>query len=152
MPNTVRELGIDEWDKLLQVPPYNDPKLGGKLPNPERTRIAGVFNSEDRLIGYWHLFETVHIEPLWLSPEVRHAPHVGYKLLELIRSILQESNVGLAFAIIFDKDADTTGVMAERLGFREMPGKLFYLSPPDSNFPTFSVAPQVEVEVANGPS
>lgn len=123
---TTRELLRSEWHKLLTVPPFN---TLGELPNPDHARVAAIFDDDDNIKAYWYIFDAIHVEPLWISEEYRKKPMLAKELLSLVRTMLAEANATVAFGIIKTEDFITHVPMAQRLGFKAVPGNLFYISP-----------------------
>lgn len=120
---TVRTLPPDEVHRITQAQgPMAD------HPNPEAlkdtTRIV-VLEKAGEIVGYWVMFDTVHIEPLWLDPETRNHPKAALGLLAQVYTELQGAGVRQVFAVIGDADAEVMGPMAEQLGLTKVPGQLF---------------------------
>lgn len=120
----VRELLPEELDALTTVPPFDEIGLGAG--DRDKVRVVGAVRA-GKLVAYWMLFDAVHVEPLWISPEERGNPTLARQLWAQVRGILDACKVPLAFAIIGDGALSTNAPMAARLGFKPMPGNLFYL-------------------------
>jgi len=97
-------------------------------PTPEalkhNTKIA-VLEKDGEIVGYWVMFDTVHIEPLWLDPETRNHPKAAMALLAQVYTELQGAGVRQVFAVIGDQDAEVMGPMADRIGLSKLPGQLY---------------------------
>ncbi len=119
-----RVLGAEDWPKIVA--------LGGPIPEqltPERlaeVQLLGVWQ-DDQLLAYWLVWQAVHLEPLWVGPAFRGNPAVIRALITGMRQVLQELEVDLAFALIEAENLATHQSMAERLGFRQVPGQTFFL-------------------------
>ena len=119
---TVRTLPPEERHKISQAngPMHDYPT--GQL--PENARIV-VLEKEDTIVGYWVIFDAVHIEPLHLDPEVRNMPKAAMGLLAQVYTELQDAGVRSVFGIIDDADVPIVGAMAEQLGLKPLPGKIY---------------------------
>jgi len=120
----VRELPVEEWPKLLEVPgPY---KEQGTLPVAAHNRmIVAEVNGE--IVGYWGAFTVVHTEPVYIQPEYRQRISVVRPLWEGMRDLLVQLQVPGTMAIILDEDAPVNLPMATKLGFQKVPGSLYFL-------------------------
>ena len=120
---TIRTLPGEEVDRIVNA---NGPMH--HFPNPgvlkDKAKIA-VLEKDGAIIGYWVMFDTVHIEPLHLDPEVRQHPKAAMALLAQVYTELQDAGVGSVFAIISDEDAEVMAPMAEQLGLTKLPGSLY---------------------------
>lgn len=121
---TVRELLPEEFDVLKSLPPFDEIGLGAD--DRDKIRVVGAIRN-GKLVAYWMLFDTVHVEPLWISPEERGNPTLVRQIWERVRGVLDACRVPLAFCIIGDGALSTNAPMAARLGFKPMSGNLFYL-------------------------
>lgn len=128
---TVRELPPEEWYKLRAVMPQG---FDG-LPNPGRSRVA-VVEEGGEIRGFWFVFATIHVEPLWIHEDLRANAGIVRRMWGTIREILHnmwEGTGGLfgdvAFAIINDDDLPRKLPMAKRLGFVKVPGSLYFIVP-----------------------
>jgi hypothetical protein len=120
----VRELRPEELDALTAVPPFNEVGLGTE--DRDTVRVVGAIR-DGKIVAYWMLFDTVHVEPLWISPEERGNPALIRQIWEKVRGILDRCGVPIAFAVIGDGALGTNAPMAARLGFKPLAGNLFYL-------------------------
>lgn len=120
----VRELPVEEWPRLLEMPgPYQEQ---GVLPNPQANRVL-VIEQGDTILGYWGAFTLVHSEPVFIREEHRHRVSVVRALWEGMRDLLVAMKVPGCVAIILDPDAPINLPMATKLGFVKVPGSLYYL-------------------------
>lgn len=78
-----------------------------------------------RLLGYWPIWQAVHIDGIWLDPTTRDHPGALRSLLDAAFATLQSNGVSLAFAVLAD-DAESLA-QAQRLGFVRAPGNLYTL-------------------------
>lgn len=122
-PITARTLRPDEMSRLAEA--------GGPMhgyPSPETlagsTKIV-VLEREGAIVGYWVVADTVHIEPLWLDPSVRHHPRAAMDLLQQVYTELQNAGVGSVYAIIDEGNLEQMGPLARRVGLTEVPGRIF---------------------------
>jgi hypothetical protein len=92
----------------------------------DQTRVA-VVEVDGRIVGYWVLWMALHVEPLWVTPDVRRAPAVIKGLLAEVESAILSSGESAAFAVIDPSDVAQVAAYAERLGFHDAPGKLLYI-------------------------
>lgn len=127
----VRELHSSEFWKLQYLPMFQDgvPALG-------HTRVIVLETpGEDRdadwlIVGYWFLFDAVHIEPLWIAPEFRKNPGSGRKLWRKVFDVLKSLPIGAAWACIQHTDQEANEEMALRLGFAKLPASVYVLKLP----------------------
>lgn len=128
----VRELGVEDWDKLRSMEPF----ATYGPPDPKSTRVIVLEDAAGELKAFWLAFSTVHIEPLWIAEEYRGRAAVIRRLWGGVRDILVETGNNLAFAVINNDDLPGTAPMAKRLGFLHIPGQLFFVRVEDSMDPT----------------
>lgn len=122
----VGELPVEHWNLLLSVPPYDT--LGG-LPDPNHTRVVVMIDTDiQKIVGYWHMFDAIHLEPLWIAEEYRHRPKAGIKLWNKILELLDRAHAKVAFAFIDDADIPKNLPLAKKLGFRQIPGACYWIS------------------------
>ncbi len=113
---------IGEIPEPLIVPKYGE---DGK-PTGEMIQVAPT-----TVIAYWFVLLTVHVEPMWISPEHRGRAGLIRRLWKTVRNLLKESNVQVSFAIM--DDGEVTGQVSEsleaatRLGFERAPGHLYFV-------------------------
>jgi hypothetical protein len=120
----VRELPVEEWSRLLEVPgPYKD---NGTLPIAAHNRII-VAEIDGAIVGYWGAFTVVHTEPVYIQPAYRQRVSVVRPLWEGMRNLLVMLQVPGTMAIILDEDAPVNLPMATKLGFQKVPGSLYFL-------------------------
>lgn len=124
MKITSRELPIEEAEKLLTVPPFD--KVG-YLPNLAHTRIAVSEDEDGKILAYCYVFDAVHIEPLWISPEHRNVPKVMHGIWDTVHKILKDDSIEMAFATIADEQSLTHIPMFMKLGFKPIPARLYFL-------------------------
>lgn len=121
---SVRVLDPSEYHLLAYLPPFNTEGI----PNFGHTTVVVMEDNEvGRIVGYWMLFDAVHVEPLWIHEDYRKRPGVGRRLWRKVRDILVGANVPGAFAMILDHDAVPNVSMAKRLGFTKIEGELYYI-------------------------
>lgn len=82
---------------------------------------------DDRIVAYWVLWKALHLEPLWIAPDHRHSPSVVSGLIGALQQAAEASGEPAGFAVIEEPNLSVIAPYAERLGFLEAPGKLYYL-------------------------
>lgn len=81
---------------------------------------------QKRLVGYWPIWQAVHIDGIWVDASVKAEGGGALRsLLEAAFATLQANGVTLAFAMLAD-DAGSLA-QAQRLGFVRAPGNLYTL-------------------------
>lgn len=117
----VRVLEPEELYLLLTIPPFNTKGI----PNFGQSRIVVAQEQISRqIVGYWVAFDVVHLEPLWVHPKHQKRPGVLRRMWTAMQRVLRENGVTKAFAMVTDPELEP---QAERLGFRPMPGKMFFV-------------------------
>ncbi len=117
---TVRLLTGEEYQRLLSFEPFQS----GGLPSPEVSRIL-VAELDGAIVGFWGLFNAVHVEPLWIAEEHRKRPGLVRRLWSAVADQLRSVGVYTAFACIADRDAAQNVPLAMRLGFERVQGDLY---------------------------
>lgn len=84
-------------------------------------------DGQREVVAYWVCWYGLHLEPLWIREDARRHPAVVGGLLEEVRGIVAASGEPAAFSVIEGENLEVVGAYAERLGFQEAPGKLYYL-------------------------
>lgn len=120
---TIRTLAPEEHHRLVGLGPFKDATSG---PDPDYSTVVVAEDEDGKILGYWCAFNAVHVEPLWVSPEVRDNG-VGRGLWDKLREVLQRYHVPNAFAIIMDEDLPTHLPMAHGIGFRRIPGSVLFV-------------------------
>lgn len=95
---------------------------------------------DGKVVAYWGVFWAVHAEPMYVAPEHRN-PGVIRALIGLLEATLAEMKVDLACAVIEQEQVDTAGRYAQRLGFKQVDGSLFYLTLADVEPEVAAAAP-----------
>jgi len=120
----IRELGPDEMHVIGTLPPFNTegiPAFGHTRVVVAQDKVSGAF------VGYWFLFDAVHVEPVWIDPNYRKRPSLIRRLWGKVREILETGDVPGAWATIMHADTMPNAAQAVRLGFKRIPGDLYYL-------------------------
>ena len=132
MPPIVRTLAPEEYDRLAQFPGPLGEIAGTVQLDPEHTRLVVIEDPDTRdaeghptILGYWTLFNTVHAEPLYLTPAIRRHPKIAVALLSAVIAELQAAQVPSVFAVIEHDNLAIMGPMAERLGLHPISGILY---------------------------
>jgi hypothetical protein len=111
-----RELPEAEWPRLSQHLP--------ELPPSGLARIIVVEDDGGRIVGYWCIVTAVHLEPVWVAPEYRGNASMWRKMWSGIKSVLVESKVKMAVAIVLRDNPATHAI--KRLGFQPVNGDLYF--------------------------
>ncbi len=120
--HTVRLLPKEEYERIADFPgPLRE--LQG-VPDPVHTRLV-VVEDEGKVVGYWMLFDTVHAEPLWLDPTIRHQPKVALELLQQISDELHVAGAQTIFAVIGEPERAVMEPLARKVGLVPIAGTLF---------------------------
>lgn len=119
----LRELPADEYDRLRDVPPYD--QLARPVQPSPNVRIIVADTPGGPILAHWAAFNAVHLEPLWIHPAHRGDGMLGYRLLRAMLGVLDDDAVAFAFAVIAAADEATVRPLAERLGFVKLPGSLY---------------------------
>lgn len=93
--------------------------------NADAVILTLVDPATDRPVGYWPVWQAVHIDGIWLEPSLKDHPGALRSLLTAAFATLQSNGVSLAFAVLAD-DAESLA-QAQRLGFVRAPGHLYTL-------------------------
>lgn len=134
----LRELASEEYQVLLNTPPFNT--FG--LPDAQSSRVLIAQAPDGTVIGYWFLHAALHVEPFWLHPE-HGSPQLARRMWDGIRAMMEQSQAPVAHAIIMDEDLVTAG-MARRLGFSPVPGRLYWVTTKPQNGDAPPALPQEE--------
>lgn len=127
-PVTVRLLPPEEHHRLLTAP---GPFQGlAQPPDPNHSRVIVVEGDDGQIYGSWTLHDTVHAEPVYLTPAVRKSPRVVRALTEAVLEQLVAHGVQTAFVLIEDDNTEVLEI-ARRLGFQQLPGRAFALQFPE---------------------
>lgn len=114
---------------ILTLPPdrYHELLAFGaflqNLPNPATSKVVVVEDSETHEVkGFWVAQATIHIEPVYLTPEAQDGGHTGLKMLALLLSELAAMGEPQFFAF-----AETESVVDYliRLGLTPLPYTIF---------------------------
>lgn len=90
-----------------------------------------VVEVDGKIVAYWPIIVTVHVEPLWISPEHRHNRQVAKLLVQQVFETLKAEGITLAFGMIADEDFVQNFPMAAKLGFQKAPGDLYFIQVPE---------------------
>jgi hypothetical protein len=120
----IREMRESEYPLLATVPPFD--REG--IPNFGHSRvIVAQKHATGQVVGYWIIFDAIHIEPLWVAPSHRKNPGLLRRMWFGVKRVLCEVSAKRAFAIILDADADENLPQTMRMGFRKLPGSLYFV-------------------------
>lgn len=122
MAITVRELPINEWDRLLELP-Y------GSLALPAPDVMVLVAEDEGDIVGVWSAGPIMMLEGLWVREDHRKTTKTLWKLLNGMVGRLKAFQVPFAYSIV-----QTTSVLrlAEHAGFKPVEGQFIMLNLKDA--------------------
>lgn len=105
---------------------------GGPLADvdPEKLKemSIAVVEVDGLIVAYWVVFYALHVEPLWIAEAFRRSPSVVGGIVREMQTIVEATQEPAAFCVIDAGDAaPLVASYADRLGFHEAPGKLYYL-------------------------
>lgn len=118
----VRALPIDEWDRLLTLPPFQEQGL----PDPRFWRIivAEQGGPGGRIVAHVSVWTAVHCEPVWFDPDARHHPALFMGIWREARQVVEDAGGSMVFATI-DDDRTDLQTLWEKFGFVRAPGRLY---------------------------
>lgn len=87
---------------------------------------------DGQIVAYWLVCYALHVEPLWVAEAFRKNPPVIKGIVAEMQRIVEGTGEPAAFCVIDQENLDHVAPYANRLGFHEAPGKLFYavVNPP----------------------
>ncbi len=134
---TVRHLPSDEWELLRQIPLFAD---GRPLPDPKTNWVVVAQRQDGSLAGFWFVFTAYHVEPIWIAEDCRQKSGLLRRMWRGIGDILRGLKQGSAYAVILDADLPTgIASQATRMGFQQIPGKLYFVNVNEVDPPKSSV-------------
>jgi hypothetical protein len=107
-----RILEASEWHRLKEIMEERF------IPQPEAGSAAVAEDEDGKIVGVWFLQLAMHMEPLVLK-----SPKVNFKRLHDVLFGQISQHTGLRLYCFSDKDL--VSAMAEHVGFRELPYKVF---------------------------
>lgn len=125
MPINAYTLAPDQVHRALEA--------GGPLQEmqvePERMKemSVAVVEVDGKIVAYWVIWYALHVEPLWITPEYRKHPAVVGGLVRQMQQVVEETLEPAAFCVIEAENLEAVAPYADRLGFQQAPGKLYYL-------------------------
>jgi hypothetical protein len=145
-----RELDPAEFPRLLRYEPF---ATMGKPPNAANSRVFVLEDEQGELKAFWVRFVTVHIEPLWISPELRAKAGPLRRMWRMLWENLLKEGWKVAYAVIADQDLPHGNAsFAQRAGLVKIPGSLYYVVPeniPDLGRVVRLASEQAPAEVAS---
>lgn len=112
---------------------YRAIEAGGPLqevgiPPEQLARMSvAVVEVDGVIVAYWVVWYALHVEPLWIREDHRKSVAVVKGLVDAMHGIVEASGEAAAFCVIDPENWATVGDYAERFGFYEAPGRLYYL-------------------------
>lgn len=125
----IREITPEEYGALAGLGLFQQ----FAVPPPDQSRcVVAQRVSDYKIVAYWFVFQAIHVEPLWIDPEYRKRPGLIRRLWTGVQEVLEDvfSKLGLrpvAFCVIGDASAANVLPYATRLGFKRVPGSLFFV-------------------------
>lgn len=121
-----RTLNPEEMDTALQAGgPLAEMQLSAE--KLKQMRIA-VVEIDGQIVAYWVVWFGLHVEPLWVAEEHRRSPAVIKNIVEQMQEEVLRTAEPAAFCIVESSEAgEVVARYADRLGFHEAPGKLYYV-------------------------
>lgn len=120
---TIRELANHEYALLSKVPPFDT--MG--IPDPLSTRVVVAQDPGGVVIGYCFLHASLHVEPFGIAPEHQGDRALARQLWEAVKTMMQQSNEKVAYAVIPDESLVVAGI-AQKLGFSRIPAGLYWVT------------------------
>lgn len=123
MSVTVRELPVEEWEKL------KGRKIAThELPDPARCAVL-VAEDEGKIVGTWGVVLTPFLEGLDLDSEYQKYTFTAAKMLIGMRQMLEEKGIAQAFTLV-----QTPYVLglAQKAGFEVLDGNLCMINLKDN--------------------
>jgi len=112
------------------LPPDEWPRLAGTEAaevwqnlDPVNTRVL-VVEQEGQIVGVWMALRVVHAECLWIAPDRRHSPGIGYRLIRGMQRIAKDWHVR---AVLTNATTDHVRALSQKFGGVEVPGTAFAL-------------------------
>ena len=118
-------LGPEEVARALEA--------GGPLKDlsadPEKLKdmSLAVVEVDGAIVAYWVVWYALHVEPLWVVEAERKNPAVIKGIVQEMQRIVEATGEPAAFCVIEEENLAVVAPYANRLGFTEAPGKLFYV-------------------------
>lgn len=110
------------------------------------TMRVAVVEVDGQIVAYWVSWYALHIEPLWIQEAWRAHPGVGRGILDAMRQGVCASGEGVAFCEIADENLSVMAPLAERVGFQQAPGALYYLVVDPAWTAAQTAAPPLQVQ------
>lgn len=114
----VRELPVEEWDKLRDLP------FGTNgLPNPAGAAVL-VAEDGDEIVGVWCAGTFVVLEGLWVKEEYRKTTFTAAKLLVGMKALLRALGIPQVVTLV---QTEYVKKLAEKAGFNKVDGEVMEL-------------------------
>lgn len=115
----------EEIQRVIDMPgPLHDLQVD---PEKMREMRVAVVEVDGEIVAYWVAWYALHLEPLWIAPEHRKTLSVVKGIVAQMQEVTEASGEPSAFCTIEAENLPVVSDYAERLGFLEAPGKLYYL-------------------------
>ena len=96
-------------------------------PEKLKTMSVAVVEVDGQIVAYWVCWYALHLEPLWIHEAHRKSPGVVAGIIDAMRQIAEGTGEPAGFCVIEAENLEVVSRYAERLGFQEAPGKLYYV-------------------------
>lgn len=107
----VRVLRPEEHDRLIGLGVFERVTTG---PNPDTSNVVVAEDENGQIVGYWCMFNAVHLEPLWVDPTHRKSG-IGRRMWDGVLRVLENYGITHAFAMV---DEEINVELAESIGFQ----------------------------------
>lgn len=96
---------------------------------PKADAVVVAVLEDERLVGYWPIWHTLHVDGIWLDPQLKaDGPGTLRSLLQAVFATLRAAGVAETFAVL--PEHGPSREQAARLGFTRAPGDLYLLRVP----------------------
>jgi hypothetical protein len=111
-----------EADRFEELAPIFK-EYGGALPDPSQAIILVLEDTPGVIDGFWVLEAQIHIEPVWVRPELRNkTAHIYKAILPHLLAALHDTGASKFYS--FAEDQQTATYLA-RIGLSPMTAMIF---------------------------
>lgn len=112
----------EDWDSLQGIYEH---ELNSVLPDKGKARLPAVIE-DDQLLAFCTVEKTLRCDQWWVAPTVRNTPKAASLIRRLVTYLRREVPAGTSAVIIASTEHQEN--LIRKLGFKEVPGKLFSLN------------------------
>lgn len=116
----IRLLPKDEYHRLKPIWPFDNKH---PFPDGDFSRVV-VAEKDGAIVGFWFAVQTVHVEPIWISEEVRDGGLIATRML---RGLIDELHKDDIFNVYVFSDKDNVSDYLGRLGFAPLPDTTVFI-------------------------